>query len=152
MFYSPVYITENHIKKYQAIADNQLPQLWKFKDTPVYLKKQLVDLHSKSMWSQLCKFIFNIIERTVHPDSIPFKTVISRFNKNETTKLYGIWQTTPTNIQIVDDKIPVNQYNNYEMINDLVPDYCSYLNFKGINAVAKKNSIYYVDVMRGFEM
>ena len=144
---SPYYILPSHIKKYQGLKPDAIPipDMF-FKEEPVYLRTDIVDLHTKSKWRTL--------GRKVKHGQQGIKKVLALTSDGEQmVDLYGLWQTEEfNNVLNEDGTLPKNEYGNYELFNggsEKIPEGTVHVDLPFINKLCKKYEIEYVDTVVG---
>ena len=65
-------------------------------------------------------------------------------------ELFAEYQTEPMKIQVVDGKLPENEYGNIEVFNG-VPEGCLHLEQRGLWRACKKLNIQYKSAVVGFD-
>ena len=71
----PLYVMPRHLLKFQAIFPKDATPVTHLKDEPVYLRDNLVTLHSRQTWLKYA--------RVVKPFEQPYKIVKGRIKQSE---------------------------------------------------------------------
>ncbi|RKP19089.1 Rad4-domain-containing protein [Rozella allomycis CSF55] len=150
----PLYVLESQIRQNQAIYP-KTPVFGLFNGESVYSRS---NLKSKEAWLKEARAIKDgeIAIKTVKARTLKKKAASEELADNDTCPLYGIWQTRPyVPPKVVDvnhGKVPRNEFGNlYVFRPEMVPDDCCHIPYKGIDKIAKKLDIDYVDAVVRFE-
>ena len=142
---SEFYILPSHLRKYQGFKPLTRPiEDMYFKDEPVYLRSDVVDLHTKSRWK--------MNGRKVRMGQIGVKKVLALTNDGEQmVDLYGEWQTDAlVNALNEDGSLPKNEYGNYELFSGDPPKGTIHIDLPYVARLCKKYEISYVDTVVGW--
>lgn len=114
-----------------------------FRDEPVYLRADVVELHTKSKWRTMGR-------KVIHGQA-GIKKVLALTNDGEQmVDLYGEWQTEELkNIINEDGTLPKNEYGNYELFGGEPPSGTLHLDLPFIAKLCKKYQIDFVDTVVG---
>ena len=106
------FVLESLLGRYQFIRPGAepVPKI-KFKEEPIYYRKDIVYLHTKEQWRRL--------KRDVRPNAKCIKSIKGNYNdKEKRAILYGYWQTQPFENKLnADGTLPCNEYGNIEIFN-----------------------------------
>lgn len=133
------------LKRYQDFRPGTQPYKdYKFKNEPIYLKKDVIHLHTAEQWKRL--------GRLVKKRSKPIKTVKGRYNdKEKSARLFACWQTEPfINSLNPDGSLPENEYGNIEVLNGQVPRGTMYLDLYRVKKICKELDVPYKEALIGF--
>lgn len=141
------FVLESLLGKYQALKPLAKPfNNMKFNGEPVYLRADVVNLHTREQWKRL--------RRDVKQGEKFIKKVKGNYNdKDKMALLYGAWQTELFEIKLnPDGSLPSNEHGNIEIRNSSdVPKGAQHLKIKKGRYICQKLGIQYREVMTGFE-
>mmetsp|Transcript_6363 Transcript_6363/g.7301 ORF Transcript_6363/g.7301 Transcript_6363/m.7301 type:complete len:424 (-) Transcript_6363:288-1559(-) len=104
------FVLESLLGKYQFLRPGAKPfNGMKFKTEPIYLRSDVVNLHSKEQWKRL--------RREVRHGEKPVKKVKGNYNdKDKMAHLFGSWQTDVFECKLnPDGSLPANEHGNIEV-------------------------------------
>ena len=141
------FVLESLLGKYQSLKPGVEPfNNMRFKNEPIYLRSDVINLHTKEQWRRL--------RREVKPGERFIKKVKGNYNdKDKMALLYGAWQTEIFEIKLnKDGSLPSNDHGNIEVrsAND-VPKGAQHLKIKKGRYIWQKLGIQYREAMTGFE-
>ena len=127
------------------IVDWAKDEIVYFKDEALYLKKDIVELHTSERWHK--------DGRQVLEDATPVRRIKGVYNDPErVANLYGIWQTKAWCYKLTPDgHIPKNDYGNIELFNGPLPETTCWINVPKVMLIAKKLGVEAVPSVVGFE-
>ncbi|KAL7673892.1 hypothetical protein ACOME3_000172 [Neoechinorhynchus agilis] len=131
----PVYVLERHLLKYDGIYPPDAKVITEFRGSKVYLRKNVVKLHSAQTWLKEA--------REIRSGEEPYKTVLGRISQSAYRRgerqrpslaLFGEWQTEPYQPPIAQDGIvPKNAFGNVDMFKpEMLPLNCVHLQQKDL--------------------
>ncbi|CDW80898.1 dna repair protein rad4 containing protein [Stylonychia lemnae] len=133
------YTLPSIIKKYQGFLPQAQPLPDKnFKGEPIFLKKDVSELHTVERWRRHA--------REVKRGEEPMKRVKGLYNDSERmAELYGFWQTQPWKNELTEDgKIP-------RLMSGPIPEGTMHIDIPKAALICKKLDIDFVPAVIGFE-
>ena len=127
------FVLPSLLKRFQDFRPGSKPYKdYKFKKESIYLRKDVVHLHTAEQWKRL--------RRKVKKGEEPIKITKGNYNdKTKMARLYAAWQTEVYHIKLNDDgTLPENDYGNIEVFkpSDL-PEGTTHLEVYGAKALCK---------------
>jgi xeroderma pigmentosum group C-complementing protein len=119
----------------------------KFYNEFIYLRKDIVNLHTPEQWRRLGRKVFK--------GKKPIKEVKGSYNdKTRKARLFASWQTEVFMNKLNDDgSLPQNDFGNIEIFKPSdVPKGTTYLDAYMVKRICKKLEIEYRDALTGFTL
>lgn len=141
------FILESLLGKYQFIRPGSKPfNGLKYKEEDIYLRKDIVTLHTKEQWRRL--------KREVKPGEKHIRKIKGNYNdKDKMAILFGYWQTRHFENKLNSDgSLPQNEHGNIEIFFDSdVPTGATHVKLRRVRFICKKLEIDYKNALTGFE-
>lgn len=172
----PLFVLEENVNKYQAV--HPVEEVGRVRDKPVFLRRNLHDLHATEKWIQLGLEVkegeepFKYVAARPRPqltrrkqhirfqggqvieeiEKVPVK-MKKQEEEDRKVALYGPWQVKRYQAPPpVDGKVPTNEYGNvYLFHRHMLPPGCVHLDLHGIEKVAKRLGIHAPLAMVGWK-
>jgi hypothetical protein len=134
------------LKRFQDFKPGAKPfKDCKFKKEEIYLKKDIIHLHTTEQWKRL--------GRKVKNGEQPFKKVKGYYNdKTKLAKIYASWQTEHFENKLnPDGTLPENEYGNIEYIKERdLPEGTAYVDVFRARFLCKELGFEFKDAITGF--
>ena len=143
---SPHYTLKSTLNRNQILRKTAKKANFKTKkDEEVYFKKDIIKLNTKTSWK--------MAGRKVKEDQQPLKTSSPPWDKEKVFEYFSFEQTDELTIEIVDGKLPKNEFGNIELFGGCeLPKELVHIDVKSIWKVCKKFKIEYRKACTGFEV
>lgn len=138
---SETFIIPSMIDKFYMLKSTAKPTEMMFNEEQVFLRKDLMILHSKYAWVD--------VGRMVKEDEQPTKSTLTKENKE--LKLYRYSQTVPFEVIIRDGKFDKNEYGSLYVNKNVKFPEGTVLLKENVRYVCKKHGFEQTEVIQGFE-